>query len=90
MRTYFSKRDITAGKPQKRQSVDEFHSVCEDLMLRKIIANTLYHDGKLFKYLPKHDNDLDKEYLKPGLYAINPCSLKRDSHNNKTVHRINY
>ena len=41
-------------------------------------------------YLPKHDNDLDKEYLKPGLYAIDPYSLKRDNHDNKTVHRIDY
>ena len=68
--------------------MDEFHSECEDLMLRKNYWK--YHDGKLFKYLPKHDNDLDKEYLKPGLYAIDPCSLKRESHNNKTVHRIDY
>ena len=50
--------------------MDEFDSVCEDLLLRK--NSSKYHDGKLFKYLPKHDNDLDKEYLKAGLYAIDP------------------
>ena len=83
----FSKRDITAGNPQKAERGRISFSLWRFNAEKKY---SKYHDGKLFKYLPKHDNDLDKEYIKPGLYAINPCSRKRDSHNNKTIHQIDY
>ena len=80
--TYFSKRDITAGNPKEAER-EQISFILWRFNAEKNYSK--YPDGALFKYLPKDNNDLDKEYLKPWLYAIDPCSLKHDSHNNKTV-----